>query len=114
MFLKIESFLIRGLTHRSALKQSNRADYERLEFLGDAVFGLTVAHLLSDRHPDATEGNLSKMRAALVNTRALAEFARDLELGPFIRLGWSEISSGGADRPSIFSGCNGGGVWSNL
>ena len=95
--------LERALTHKSALRQKDRADYERLEFLGDAVFGLSVAHLLSDCHPEASEGNLSKMRAALVSTKALSEFAKEVGLGPFIKLGWSELSSGGSERPSILA-----------
>lgn len=97
------SLLARALTHRSALGLKERADYERLEFLGDAVLDLSVAHLLSDLHPDAREGELSKMRAALVNTQALANIARKLDLGPFIRLGRGELSSGGAERPSILA-----------
>lgn len=98
-----KTLLSRALTHRSALGIKDRADYERLEFLGDAVLDLSVAHLLSDIHPEAREGELSKMRAALVNTQALAEIARRLELSPFIRLGRGEMSSGGAERPSILA-----------
>lgn len=97
------TLLSRALTHRSALGLKERADYERLEFLGDAVLDLSVAHLLSDLHPEAREGELSKMRAALVNTQALADIARKLELGPYIRLGRGEFSSGGAERPSILA-----------
>lgn len=97
------SLLARALTHRSALGLKERADYERLEFLGDAVLDLSVAHLLSDLHPEAREGELSKMRAALVNTQALAVVARQLGLGPFIRLGRGELASGGAERPSILA-----------
>ena len=97
------SLLAMAFTHRSALGIRERADYERLEFLGDAVLDLAVAHLLSDFHPEAREGELSKMRAALVNTQALATFARNLELGTYIRLGRGESSSGGADRPSILA-----------
>ena len=100
---KDAELLQHALTHRSALGVSERADYERLEFLGDAVLDLSIAHLLSDQHPEAREGDLSKMRAALVNTQALAEIARTLEVGPFIRLGRGEQSSGGADRPSILA-----------
>ena len=97
------TLLKRALTHRSALSLHERADYERLEFLGDAVFDLVVAHLLSDAHPNAREGELSKMRAALVNTQALAKVARRLELGPYIRLGRGEYASGGSDRASILA-----------
>lgn len=100
---KDRSLLSRALTHRSALGLKERADYERLEFLGDAVLDLSVAHLLSDLHPEAREGELSKMRAALVNTQALAQIAKKLELGPYIKLGRGELSSGGAERPSILA-----------
>ncbi len=100
---KNRELLERALTHRSALGLRERLDYERLEFLGDAVLDLTVAHLLSEKHPNAREGDLSKMRAALVNTQALAGIAKELEIGPFIRLGRGELSSGGAERPSILA-----------
>jgi ribonuclease III len=97
------SLLSMALTHRSALGVKERADYERLEFLGDAVLDLGVAHLLSDLHPEAREGELSKMRAALVNTQSLANIARELELHTFIKLGRGEHSAGGAERPSILA-----------
>ncbi len=100
---KDKTLLGRALTHRSALGIKERSDYERLEFLGDAVLDLTVAHLLSDRHPDAKEGDLSKMRAALVNTQALADVGKEIELSGFIKLGRGEHSSGGAERPSILA-----------
>ena len=100
-------WLERALTHRSAPQPSNqsssRSDYERLEFLGDAVFDLATAHLLSDAFPQAREGELSKMRAALVNTQSLASIARKISLGTHIRLGRGELSSGGDDRPSILA-----------
>lgn len=97
------SWLSRALTHRSAPQEGSKNDYERLEFLGDAVFDLGVAHLLSDTHPDAREGELSKMRAALVNTSSLAGIAKSIKLGPFIRLGRGELASGGSERPSILA-----------
>jgi ribonuclease-3 len=78
-------------------------DYERLEFLGDAVFDLAVAHLLLDKHEQAHEGELSKMRAALVNTASLAEVARRLSLGKFIKLSRGELASGAHERPSILA-----------
>jgi len=98
-----QTLLERALTHRSALSMKDRADYERLEFLGDAVLDLGIAHLLSDRHPNAREGELSKMRAALVNTQTLADVARILQIGGFIRLGRGEMASGGFERPSILA-----------
>lgn len=100
---KDRELLVMALTHRSALGIKDRADYERLEFLGDAVLDLVVAHLLSDTHPEAREGELSKMRAALVNTQALAQVATELEIGDYIRLGRGEFSSGGTQRPSILA-----------
>lgn len=100
---KDRSLLTRALTHRSALGFKERADYERLEFLGDAVLDLSVAHLLSDLHPEAREGELSKMRAALVNTQALALIAKELNVSPFVKLGRGELSAGGAERPSILA-----------
>jgi ribonuclease III len=92
-----------ALTHRSVNSRSAKSDYERLEFLGDAVVDLAVAHLLIDRHPTATEGELSKMRAALVNTESLASIGREIELGRWIRLSRGEIASGGAQRSSILA-----------
>jgi ribonuclease-3 len=100
---KNRSDLAAALTHRSALGFKERADYERLEFLGDAVLDLAVADLLIEIHPEAREGELSKMRAALVNTQALAAIAKRFELGPFIKLGRGENSSGGQERPSILA-----------
>jgi len=98
-----KNWLVRALTHRSAISLKDRTDYERLEFLGDAVLDLTIAHLLSDKYPEAKEGELSKMRAALVNTQALADVAKELGLSPFIRVGRSESASGGQERPSIMA-----------
>lgn len=97
------AWLERALTHRSVHAKGVRTDYERLEFLGDAVLDLAVAHLLLDTYPDVREGELSKMRAALVNTASLADIAREIDLGPCIRLSRGELASGGADRPSILA-----------
>lgn len=97
------NWLQRALTHRSLQLKGSKTDYERLEFLGDAVLDLAIAQLLLDRHQEAREGELSKMRAALVNTASLAAIARSLNLGPFIRLSRGELSNGGADRPSILA-----------
>lgn len=98
-----QSGLIRALTHRSLFSKSGDNDYERLEFLGDAVLDLAVAHLLLEAHPAAQEGELSKMRAALVNTTSLAEIARQINLGTFVRLSRAELANGGAERPSILA-----------
>ncbi len=97
------SWLERALTHRSAPSFGTRKDYERLEFLGDAVLDLAVAHLLSDTYGDAPEGDLSKMRATLVNTNSLADLARTIQLGPVIRMGRGEAANGGSDRASILA-----------
>ncbi|MBW2268998.1 MAG: ribonuclease III [Deltaproteobacteria bacterium] len=78
---------------------------ERLEFLGDAVLDLVVAELLYEAHPDWDEGTLSRARAALVKKDALAERARTLDLGAFIRLGRSEQRGGGAEKDSILADC---------
>ncbi len=96
--------LERALTHRSMhVTARDSGDYERLEFLGDAVLDLAMAHLLLEAHPGATEGELSKLRAALVNTTTLADIARELNIGPMIKLSHGELASGGADRSSILA-----------
>lgn len=74
-----EDLLLRALTHRSASAANN----ERLEFLGDALLGFCIAEALVSRFPDADEGTLSRMRAALVKRESLAELARRLGLGEY-------------------------------
>jgi len=88
-----------ALTHRSAGKPNN----ERMEFLGDALLGVTVAELLFDAHPNASEGELSRLRSQLVNGQALAAIARDLDLGDKLKLGPGELKSGGFRRDSILA-----------
>jgi ribonuclease-3 len=88
-----------ALTHRSAQARHN----ERLEFLGDAILGFLVAEALWRRFPDANEGELSRLRARLVNRDALAELARTLDLGSYLRLGAGELRSGGHARDSILA-----------
>jgi ribonuclease III len=88
-----------ALTHRSAGKPNN----ERMEFLGDALLGAIVAEMLYETHPKATEGEMSRLRAQLVNGQALAEVARDLELGDRLKLGSGELKSGGFRRDSILA-----------
>lgn len=96
--------LERALTHRSMHATSGDiGDYERLEFLGDAVLDLAMAHLLLEAHPGASEGELSKMRAALVNSATLAEIAREINIGPLIKLSRGEMVSGGSERVSILA-----------
>lgn len=102
---QIESaLLVRALTHRSyAYENGGLPTNERLEFLGDSVLGLVVTDTLYRTHPDLPEGQLAKLRAAVVNSRALAEVGRGLELGSFIRLGRGEEGTGGRDKASILA-----------
>jgi len=88
-----------ALTHRSYSAQNN----ERLEFLGDAVLGLLISHILYERFEDANEGELSQLRASLVKGEALAEVARELGIGEHLRLGGGEMKSGGARRDTILA-----------
>jgi ribonuclease III len=78
-------------------------NYERLEFLGDAVLELVISELLYSKKPSFSEGELTKSRAALVNESALVPVARDLGLGEYLILGRGEKNSGGSDKPSILS-----------
>lgn len=99
-----ESLLFRALTHRSyAYENGGLPHNERLEFLGDSVLGLVVTDSLYAAHPDVAEGQLAKLRAAVVNMRALAEVARTLGLGQYILLGRGEESTGGRDKASILA-----------
>ncbi|ARO88359.1 ribonuclease III [Nitrosospira lacus] len=91
--------LRQALTHRSHSLPHN----ERLEFLGDSILNCAVAGLIFRRFPDVTEGDLSRIRANLVNQQALAELAQTLELGGLIRFGEGELKSGGDRRPSILA-----------
>jgi len=94
--------LERALTHRSyAYENGGLPTNERLEFLGDSVLGIVVTDTLFRRHPDLPEGQLAKLRAAVVNMRALAEVGRAIGLGEFIRLGKGEETTGGRDKASI-------------
>jgi len=88
-----------ALTHRSASTRNN----ERLEFLGDALLNMVIAEYLFQRYPKASEGELSRLRASLVKGETLAELARDLKLGDWLRLGLGELKSGGFRRESILS-----------
>jgi ribonuclease-3 len=99
--------LERALTHRSfAYENGGLPHNERLEFLGDAVLGLVVTDTLFRAHPDLTEGKLAKLRASVVNMRALADIARSIGpngLGAFVRLGRCEETTGGRDKASILA-----------
>jgi len=108
-----DDLIERALTHRSyAYEHGGLPTNERLEFLGDAVLGLVVTDELYHRHPDLAEGQLAKLRASIVNMRALARVARTvgavgpdgpLGLGAYIHLGRGELATGGADKPSILA-----------
>ncbi|MGE5134203.1 MAG: ribonuclease III [Gemmatimonadota bacterium] len=96
--------LERALTHRSfAYENGGLPTNERLEFLGDSVLGLIVTDTLFRQYPDLPEGQLAKLRAAVVNMRALADVARGLRLGAYIRLGRGEEGTGGRDKSSILA-----------
>ena len=98
------SLLLLALTHRSfAYEHGGIPTNERLEFLGDSILGQAVTVRLFNDHPDLDEGELAKRRASLVSSAALAEVAREIELGPYIRLGRGETMTGGADKPSILA-----------
>jgi ribonuclease III len=95
-----------AMRHASFVNESGREDWrdnERLEFLGDAVLNLIVSHLLMQNHPGLKEGDLSRMRANLVNDSVLAAAARGLSLGDFIRLGKGEIQTRGREKNSILA-----------
>jgi ribonuclease-3 len=93
-----------ALTHRSyAFENELPANNERLEFLGDAVLGIVVTDMAFREFPEMPEGELAKLRAAIVNMGALADVARDLGLGRFILLGRGEAMSGGFDKSSILA-----------
>jgi ribonuclease-3 len=93
-----------ALTHRSyAYEHGGLPTNERLEFLGDTVLGLVVTDTLYYRHPDVSEGRLAKLRAAVVNARALAEVGRKLGVGAHLRLGRGEEATGGRDKSSILA-----------
>ncbi len=91
--------LRRALTHKSYSKTNN----ERLEFIGDAVLGYVVGHLLFVRYPNAQEDALSLMRSALVRGKTLAEVAVEIDLAPVLKLGEGELKSGGRQRQSILA-----------
>lgn len=96
--------LTRALTHRSyAYEAGGLPHNERHEFLGDSVLGLVVTDALYTGHPDLPEGQLAKLRSAVVNMRALADVGRTLGLGDYLFLGRGEVSTGGRDKDSILA-----------
>lgn len=99
-------FLEHALRHSSyvnELPDKDMQDNERLEFLGDSVLSIVISHLLIDRFPELTEGDLSKIRSNLVNEFQLAGIAKKIKLGEFIRLGKGEMQSNGHEKNSILS-----------
>jgi ribonuclease-3 len=99
-----DALLERALTHVSTDRHKSGNHNEILEFLGDAVLDLAVSDLLIQHNPDKTEGDLSRMRAALVNSTVLAEKAGALNLGALLRVGKGEERSEGRSKPSILAG----------
>jgi ribonuclease-3 len=98
--------LERALTHKSYANE-NRLPYhnERMEFLGDAVLNLAVSEHLMKTCPDSTEGDLSRLRAAMVSEPALAAVAREIGLGEYLLLGKGEEQTGGRDKGSLLADC---------
>jgi ribonuclease-3 len=97
------ALLLRCLTHVSHERRQDGHN-EVLEFLGDAVLDLAMSDLLIRHYPERSEGDLSRMRAALVNSDVLAEKATQLKLGSYLRLGRGEERTGGRNKPSILAG----------
>lgn len=97
--------LLRALSHRSWVAESGRGvpSNERLEFLGDAVLGWVIADLVFHQYADLAEGALTDLRKSVVNARALAAVAAELDVGPHLRLGRGEHAAGGRSKRSILS-----------
>lgn len=98
------SLLTRALTHRSYVNEHPEdvlEDNERLEFLGDAVLDFVVGAYLYHAYPEMDEGELTSLRAALVRAKTLAEFARALDIGTYLRLGYGEAENGGRERTPL-------------
>ena len=101
---KDQGLALRALTHPSfEHEQSGEGDYQRLEFLGDAVLGLMLAEALYVRFPEASEGDLSRFRSQMADQDSLAGIARECGFGQFIRLGRGEEQSTGRDKDSILA-----------
>ncbi|WP_367670615.1 ribonuclease III [Sodalis-like secondary symbiont of Drepanosiphum platanoidis] len=98
-FFKKPEILFQSLTHRSASSKHN----ERLEFLGDSVLNYVIASELYKRFPNINEGDMSRMRASLVRGNTLAEIAKELNIGKYLRLGPGEIKNRGFHRTSILA-----------
>ncbi|MFA9408462.1 MAG: ribonuclease III [Candidatus Dadabacteria bacterium] len=101
---KDRELLKTALTHSSYANETSVESNERLEFLGDAVLGFIVAHVLYKRYPDASEGKLSKMRSSIVSRMNFAHLARELKIDKQVLLGKGEENTGGRERESNISG----------
>ncbi len=100
--------LAQALTHRSYAHENSHGevfDNERLEFLGDTVLNMVMSHLAMEQFPDQPEGELTRIRASIVNEKALARMSRRLGLGRFIFLGHGEKQTGGREKTSILANC---------
>lgn len=101
-----KSLLQRALTHRSYLNESPQLlwlDNERLEFLGDAILGFVTAEHLYHHFPEMKEGDLTSLRAALVRGQTLAEYASQLNIGPYLLISRGEDAGGGRSRPALLA-----------
>jgi ribonuclease III len=104
---KDHDFIEEAFRHSSYVNEQGDQklrDNERLEFLGDAVLNLVVGHLLMARYPELKEGDLSRMRANLVNAVQLADLARSIDLGTYVQLGKGELLTNGHEKNSILAG----------
>ena len=103
---KKTDILAQALRHSSFVNENLELDIqdnERLEFLGDAVLNLVVGHILMERYPELHEGDLSKIRAGMVNESQLASIAQQIDLGSYIQLGKGEIQTKGWEKKSILA-----------
>jgi len=99
-----EDLLCQAVTHRSyAYEEGGLPHNERLEFLGDSVLGIVVTEFIYLQYPQMPEGQLAKLRAAVVNARALADVARTLGVGDCLLLGRGELGTGGREKASILA-----------
>jgi ribonuclease III len=103
---KNRNYLEEALRHSSYVNEQPKEDLrdnERLEFLGDAVLNLVISHMLMEKDPDLNEGDLSQIRAGMVNESQLANLARKIDLGDYILLGKGEIQTNGRNKNSILA-----------
>jgi ribonuclease-3 len=103
---KDEKLIVEALCHSSYVNEQvgeKISDNERLEYLGDAVLNLVIGHMLMTRYPNLKEGELSRMRANLVNELQLADIAKTIDLGSYILLGKGELQTNGSEKSSILA-----------